>query len=140
MRGDRTRGPYPELPGNDQGPSRGRHRHEEHGQSLKCSHGGFRHGGSTAGGNPGGEIKWGLLYTYLLTCFPGWTWEYIDDFMTLPRLKDIFSFHDENPPQHRILNALAKYYGIEQKGGGGALPADGLDENGGSLFDALPQG
>jgi len=60
--------------------------------------------------------------------------------MTLPRLKDIFSFHDENPPQHRILNALAKYYGIEQKGGGGALPADGLDENGGSLFDALPQG
>ncbi len=72
-----------------------------------------------------------------MTCF-GWTWEYIDDFMTIPRLKEIAKFHKLNPPQHLLLISIARYWGITGPEDS-KIEKSGLDENGASLFDVVQQ-
>lgn len=74
------------------------------------------------------------MYAHLLTCFPGWTWEYIDANMTIPRLKEITAYQKQNPPTHVM---IAAYLGIgaEESGTAGS---SGYDENGQSLFDLFP--
>lgn len=42
----------------------------------------------------------------------GWTWEYIDDFMTLPRLFALSSYWQDSPPIHAM---LASFFGIKKK-------------------------
>jgi len=42
----------------------------------------------------------------------GWTWEYIDDFMTIPRIKDMSAYWQDNPPLHQM---VASYFGIDRK-------------------------
>ena len=37
--------------------------------------------------------------------FPGWTWEYIDQNMTLPRLEDLNRYWAQYPPMHRLVAA-----------------------------------
>ena len=62
--------------------------------------------------------------------------------MTIPRLKEIFKFQKANPPQHILLNAIAKYCGILPKEDISTFNGNSseLDENGNSLFDMFPQG
>lgn len=48
------------------------------------------------------------MYAHLITC-TGWTWEYIDDFMTVPRLKSLNLYWKIRPPVHV---SVAGYLGI----------------------------
>ena len=41
--------------------------------------------------------------------FAGWTWEYIDENMTLPRLYSIYKHWERRPPTHWM---IASYFGI----------------------------
>lgn len=43
-------------------------------------------------------------------CFPGWTWEYIDDHMTVPRLSTFTEYWKSHPPMHLL---VAAYLGVE---------------------------
>jgi hypothetical protein len=56
--------------------------------------------------------------------------------MTLPRIKEISKFQQNNPPLHMLVNALAQYCGIEFNPKSKAN--NGIDEHGNSLFDMLP--
>lgn len=47
----------------------------------------------------------------------GWTWEYVDEFMTIPRFMEMTSYWKENPPTHIL---VAAYMGV---GTGGKQPA-----------------
>lgn len=47
-----------------------------------------------------------------MMAFPGWTWEYIDDMMTLPRLYAIFKHWESRPPLHWM---VAQFLGIKRK-------------------------
>ena len=64
--------------------------------------------------------------------------------MTLPRLNEIQKHQQDNPPMYRLLDAIARYCGIEKKEKStneADQPCDsGLDENGNSFFDLMPQG
>ncbi len=48
-------------------------------------------------------MGWDGIYAHLLTCFPGWTWEYIDDHIDLPRMLALLNYQKENPPVHKLL-------------------------------------
>ena len=43
--------------------------------------------------------------------FPGWTWEYIDQNMTLPRLTALNKYWQKYPPVHCL---IAAYLGVGQ--------------------------
>jgi len=60
--------------------------------------------------------------------------------MTIPRVQEIARFHKLNPPQYLLLNSICKYWGIIKNENEVTDPVSCLDENGGSLFDAFPQG
>jgi hypothetical protein len=47
-----------------------------------------------------------MIYTHLMT-ITGWSWEYIDDYMTLPRLFEMMDYWAEHPPLHIVLAAFA---------------------------------
>ncbi len=66
-----------------------------------------------------------------MASFPGWTWEYIDEFVTLPRLAAINAYHALNPPVHLM---IARYLGF----GDSAKPTE-TAEGGLSLFDVAPR-
>jgi hypothetical protein len=48
-----------------------------------------------------------------MTCF-GWSWEYIDEQMTLPRLRAIWKQWNRFPPLHMMVGAYFGY-GKEKK-------------------------
>lgn len=77
-------------------------------------------------------MSWGDLYAHLMTCFPGWTYEYIDDHMTIPRVLEINGYQKKHPALHIM---VAGYIGA---GSTSAKPAE-IDENGQSLFDVAPR-
>ena len=56
-------------------------------------------------------MSWGDLYTLLITV-TGWTWEYIDDHMTIPRLDEMTTYWKYQPPIHLM---LASFFGIKEK-------------------------
>jgi hypothetical protein len=45
----------------------------------------------------------------LIAC-TGWTWEYIDNHMTIPRLSTMTRYWSQNPPVHVL---VAEYMGYE---------------------------
>jgi hypothetical protein len=55
---------------------------------------------------------WDSIYAKTITA-TGWTWEYIDEFLTLPRLNALFEHWAEYPPVH-ITAAL--FAGIKSDG------------------------
>jgi len=63
--------------------------------------------GCSIGGSVAGD-GWELLYCHLITCF-NWSWEYIDDHMTLPRLDALREYWKSNPPLHQIMAAYAGF-------------------------------
>jgi hypothetical protein len=65
--------------------------------------------GARAGGGGGGSLDWAELYSHLIAC-TGWTWEYIDDHMTIPRLSAMTRYWNQNPPVHVL---VAGYIGYE---------------------------
>lgn len=69
---------------------------------------------------------------HLLTCFPGWTWEYIDREMTIPRWRAIQAYQKAHPPLHIV---AATFCGVN-KPSGSAEPAESEE----SLFDIIPRG
>jgi hypothetical protein len=58
-------------------------------------------GGSGSGERP----DWGFICSDLIT-ITGWTWEYIDEFMTLPRLYDLSRYWRDYPPIHALIGAF----------------------------------
>ena len=68
-----------------------------------------------------------------MACFPGWTWEYIDDNMTIPRLRAITEYQNSNPPTHVL---VAAYMGVGTKSA--SKPSE-VDANGKSLLDVVPR-
>ena len=50
-------------------------------------------------------MEWGELYG-LLICETGWTWEYVDERMTLPRLRDFIDHWKTAPPLRISVGAL----------------------------------
>ena len=62
-----------------------------------------------------------------MTCFPGWTWEYIDQNMTIPRLLEITEYHKVQPPIHIL---IGRYFGYPKK-------SSELDDEGQTLFDVM---
>lgn len=55
----------------------------------------------------------------------GWTWEYIDENMTLPRLCELSAYWGKNPPTHII---AAAYVGYKPQATGGEGDAGELPE------------
>jgi len=50
----------------------------------------------------------------LATCF-GWTWEYIDEHMTLPRLDAMKDYWNDNPPLHQLVAAYLGHKPVASK-------------------------
>lgn len=46
----------------------------------------------------------------------GWTWDYIDQSMTVPRVVALFKHFDKSPPLHAM---VAAYLGVNTSSGGG---------------------
>lgn len=65
----------------------------------------------------------------MLIARTGWTWEYIDEHMTIARLAEMTAFWKKNPPVDLM---VAAYLGIENK------PAPKPDENFGDLLAHIP--
>lgn len=85
------------------------------------------------------------MYCHLAASF-GWTWEYIDDHMTIPRMVAINAHQARRPPQYLAIDdirrLLAAYMGVALDGGeakvdNNALP-EGYGADGTSLFDHFP--
>jgi hypothetical protein len=53
----------------------------------------------------------------------GWSWEYIDDYMTLPRLYGMMDYWKDHPPLHIV---LAAFVGIKPSKKN-AAPASGSE-------------
>lgn len=73
---------------------------------------------------------WGDVYTALCQAF-GWTWEYVDESMTLPRFREITEYWIHQPPVHVL---VARYLGIPSKS---SIKPLTNDQNVGELFAAL---
>ena len=50
-------------------------------------------------------MDWDALYAHLITSL-GWTWDYIDEHMTLPRLTVLSAYWQNHPPTHIALAAF----------------------------------
>ena len=79
---------------------------------------------------------------HLIASF-GWTWEYIDDHMTIPRMTAVNKMQRERPPQYMVMDDLrrmvAGYMGVNldagKNEGQDSAPADGYASDGTTLFD-----
>lgn len=78
-------------------------------------------------GNGGEWPDWDLIYAHLMT-ITGWSWEYIDEYMTIPRLEKMTEYWSENPPVHILLASILgrKPSGTKAKGSGDSWIARGL--------------
>lgn len=59
----------------------------------------------------------------------GWTWDYVEQEVDLPRLTALSGYWRRHPPMHIM---VAAYLGVGDK------PARERDEDGTSLFDLFP--
>lgn len=91
-------------------------------------------GVSKSGGSAGvkDDDYFGRLYAHLATCF-GWTWEYIDENMTMERLASCDLYWKESPPIHIL---VAQYLGYT-KPPGEEENTKTAEENCAALFNAL---
>lgn len=79
------------------------------------------------------------MYTRLASAF-GWTWEYIDEYVTVPRLIEITEYWKQVPPLHE---AFAGFFGIGRSSGGSVRPTGGVpaaDENSALLQELFGAG
>lgn len=70
-------------------------------------------------------MNWGELYTHLIAC-TGWTWDYIENQMDIPRLASMNSYWAKHPPLHVMVQW---FMGIEEKSVAGDLMGDDDDED-----------
>jgi hypothetical protein len=61
----------------------------------------------------------------------GWTWEYVDEYMTLPRLSEIAEYWEHQPPVHLL---VARYLGVKPKTADKPLTTD---DNAADFFKQL---
>ena len=74
-------------------------------------------------------MNWGEIYAHLIT-ITGWTWEYINENMTLPRLASLSAYWNKHPPTHFLAAWYSGYKPPE--------PADGESSRGLPDFALLP--
>ena len=48
-----------------------------------------------------------------IIAFTGWTWEYVGQNMTLPRLAVMQDYWKVNPPMHRLCKVIAASLGVK---------------------------
>lgn len=58
--------------------------------------------------------RWGMIYGHLSMCF-GWTYDYINDHMTMSRLREMEEYFLQNPPIHQFAAAYFEYKPPNQK-------------------------
>ena len=61
-------------------------------------------------------MSWGELYA-LMCLETGWSWEYVDEEMTLPRLDGFVKLWKQTPPIRTMLAALGSALGMEPNAG-----------------------
>ena len=76
-------------------------------------------------------MNWGEVFGLLVTV-TGWTFDYIEESMTLPRLAELSAYWSDFPPLHLMVRA---YLGIESK----AKPKPDEDDQAKAEFFALFQ-
>lgn len=52
---------------------------------------------------------WGDIYAHLSCAMGGWTYDYIDQHMTLSRLKELHGYLKSHPPTHLLVAAYLDY-------------------------------
>ncbi|TAN71620.1 MAG: hypothetical protein EPN17_01020 [Methylobacter sp.] len=65
---------------------------------------------------------WGGIYAYLSAYF-GWTYDYIDNYMTLSRLNEYQGYLKKHPPTHELVAAYLGYEYQDKQSGNGFLAA-----------------
>lgn len=70
-------------------------------------------------------MNWGDLYAHLIAC-TGWTWDYIENQMDIPRLASMNAYWAKHPPLHVMVQW---FMGIEEKSVAGDLMGDDADED-----------
>ena len=70
-------------------------------------------------------MNWGELYAHLIAC-TGWTWDYIENQMDIPRLASMNAYWAKHPPLHVMVQW---FMGIEEKSVAGDLMGDDDDED-----------
>jgi len=55
-----------------------------------------------------------VLYVILIDAF-GWSWEYIDEEMTLPRMESVMKHWDKIPPVSVTLAGIAAALGVKRE-------------------------
>lgn len=63
------------------------------------------------------------MYGLLITV-TGWTWEYIDECMTLPRLEELRIYWADSPPIHLAFIAFARAWSGEGSSKRSEVPVD----------------
>lgn len=77
--------------------------------------------GKPSNGKPSGD-HWGDIYAHLSACL-GWTWDYIDNNMTMSRLDDYKNYWLKNPPVHQLVAAYLGYEYQDKQAGSQFLAA-----------------
>lgn len=76
----------------------------------------------TGGEGSGKPVDWGSLYAHLSACY-GWTYNDIDNHMTLSRLDEYRPYMQRNPPTHQLAAAYLGYEYQDPKAGNAFLAA-----------------
>ncbi len=66
------------------------------------------------------------MYGLLITA-TGWTWEYIDQRMTMPRYFKLMGYWMNHPPAHLTLRAIIHAFGGEKESTPAKVQARGID-------------
>lgn len=69
------------------------------------------------------EINWGEIYIHLSVSCPGWTYDYIDNNMTLSRLEECQDYFKKFPPTHQMVAAYLGYEPENKQQGSSFLAA-----------------
>lgn len=74
----------------------------------------------------------------LVVNLPGWTWEYVDEYMTLPRLAALTEHWTRTPPISEVVAAAVGARSKRPKGGRkAAAPAGGKKTAAGSIDEFM---
>lgn len=65
---------------------------------------------------------WGDIYAHLSSCY-GWTYDYIDNHMTLSRLAEYDGYFAKHPPTHQLVAAYMGYEYQDKQAGSSFLAA-----------------
>lgn len=65
------------------------------------------------------------MYALLVTA-TGWTWEYVDEYMTLPRFRELTDYWLRFPPPHLSLSSIVSAFG-GKTGSRAASRSDGYE-------------